>query len=97
MNKIIDYEIVIGFDLSDLEIDVRKMILDGYQPYGTPFISLQENYLQPMVKYEERKLECEHFWTNISGYEYGYLSEQCTFCDKVRNRFVESPEMKAPK
>lgn len=53
--KIIDYLVVEGASVNQLEREVKMHLAQGWQPYGCPRQTENRNYLQAMVKYEERK------------------------------------------
>lgn len=53
MNKhITDYTIVGGFTSDDLVKHVQEKMKEGYEPYGSPFVILEE-MVQPMIKWSK--------------------------------------------
>lgn len=53
MRKIIKYCVVESRDTEDFENEVRGLIVDGWQPFGSIFIDGNRAMLQAMVMYEE--------------------------------------------
>ena len=53
--KIIDYKVLYGVIIPDLENWVKEEIVEGWQPFGACFY-VSNLYLQPMVKYESDEL-----------------------------------------
>lgn len=48
---IIDYKTVAGYSEEELDQNVKELIAQGWQPYGSPYEDSSETYLQAMVKY----------------------------------------------
>jgi hypothetical protein len=40
-----------------LDIEVNRMIGEGWQPYGHTFITVNKHYAHTMVKYNEKRLK----------------------------------------
>ena len=54
--KIVEYMILIEQRNSPLSLQVTTMLVDGYQPYGYPYLDRNGTEKQAMVKYEEEPL-----------------------------------------
>lgn len=61
--QIIDYKIVSGNTAANIETEVRKLIEDGYEPFGSLFFPKdgwgQTFALQPMVLYSRPEAKSE--------------------------------------
>lgn len=61
--KIIEYKTVHGSSVNELDVRVNEMLRDGFQPFGSPYLSDREiegkvdtfAAYQAMVKYEKDK------------------------------------------
>ena len=58
-NKIIDYKLVTESNSTDLTYEVRSMIENGYQPYGS-LVYENDWYIQAMVKYQSDQINVEN-------------------------------------
>ena len=46
------YEVATGTTIRELELAVRKGLVEGYQPFGPLVFSTVDGSCQPMVKYD---------------------------------------------
>lgn len=51
--KIVDYRIVFGEHPDAIATNIKKLLLDGWQPFGSVFVERFSGYYQAMVKYEK--------------------------------------------
>lgn len=70
-NKIIDYKLVTESNSTDLTYEVRSMIENGYQPYGS-LVYENDWYIQAMVKYQSDQINVENnvYVNNDSSLKY---------------------------
>lgn len=61
MNKIIEYKVLYNKFLQKLQDEIHIFIKNDWQPYGNLFQDYGEDFIQPMVKYEEPKLKVKNF------------------------------------
>jgi len=53
MSKIVDVGLVTHGDATHLLKYVREAIVDGWQPYGTPYLDKEGRHYWAIVKYEQ--------------------------------------------
>jgi hypothetical protein len=86
--KIIDYQLALSESTWTLQAEVRNLISEGWQPFGSAFTKTSDYFngiCQPMVKYE-----CEHHWfykhevtsdkSYLAGEEHISSKATCTKC-----------------
>jgi hypothetical protein len=60
MKRIVDYTIIVGGDIENVEAKVKGKMDDGWQPLGGPFQGGKDMF-QALVKYEDSlNAEQEH-------------------------------------
>lgn len=52
--KIVRYDVVACYDWGEVAVDVNKLLKDGWQPYGAPFVS-GTSLCQAVVQYEDEQ------------------------------------------
>ncbi len=53
MREIVDYVTAVGSLIQGVDVRVKELIVEGYQPFGDPYVlEADGNVCQAMVKYE---------------------------------------------